>query len=182
MCQHEETNEIQKQLNEDFSNVCDWFVEKKLSMYFSEDEIKSIHFDSKFKRKIVKKLNTNYGDIQIEQHSKIKYLGYLLDKTMSTASWNFFNHNFLTLALRCLLYNDLRQHHFDHACSAWYPNLTVSISMNNALNIRMKSLTSLQGVIKSIFSCSKANTGQSALSYVSLIYSLVLHTQAFKKS
>ena len=55
MCQHEETNEIQKQLNEDFSNVCDWFVEKKLSMYFIEDEIKSIHFDSKFKRKIIKK-------------------------------------------------------------------------------------------------------------------------------
>ena len=38
---------------------------------------------SKFKIKKVRKLNIEYGDIYIKQHSKGKYLGYTLDETMS---------------------------------------------------------------------------------------------------
>ena len=51
VCQHKDINKIENQLNEDFSNMCDWFVDNKLSMHFGEDEIKSILFASKFKRK-----------------------------------------------------------------------------------------------------------------------------------
>ena len=50
VCQHKDINEIQKHLNEDFSN----------SIHFGEDKTKSIFFASKFKRKNVKK----YADIQ----------------------------------------------------------------------------------------------------------------------
>ena len=50
VCQRKDINEIQKHLNEDFSN----------SIHFREDKIKSIVFASKFKRKNVKKLNIKY--------------------------------------------------------------------------------------------------------------------------
>ena len=51
VCQHEDINEIEKQLNVDFSNICDWFVDNKLSIHFGEDKTKSILFVSKFKNK-----------------------------------------------------------------------------------------------------------------------------------
>ena len=49
--QHKYINKIKNQLNEDFSNICDWFVDNKLSIHFGEDKTKSILFASKFKRK-----------------------------------------------------------------------------------------------------------------------------------
>ena len=42
-------NDIEKQLNEDFANICDWFADNKLSIYFGEDKTKSILFASKRK-------------------------------------------------------------------------------------------------------------------------------------
>ena len=72
VCQHKDINEIKKQLK-DFESICDWFVDNKLS----------IHFATKFKLKKVRKLNIKYGDIQIKQHSKVKYLECMLDETMS---------------------------------------------------------------------------------------------------
>ena len=121
-------NEIEKQLNKDFERICDWFVDNKLS----------IHFATKFKIRKVKKLNIKYGDMQIKQQSKLKYLGYMLDETMpgETMELSVINkinnklkflyrkNRFLTLALRRLLCNALIQPHFDCACSACYPNLT----------------------------------------------------------
>ena len=50
-CQHKDINKIENQLNEDFCNICDWFVDNKLSIHFGEDKTKSIFFASKFKRK-----------------------------------------------------------------------------------------------------------------------------------
>ena len=52
-------------------------------MLFGEDETKSIFFGFKFKRKNIKKRHIKYGDIQIKQHSNVKFLGRLLDETMS---------------------------------------------------------------------------------------------------
>ena len=129
-------------MNEDFSNICDWFVDNKPSMQFGEDKRKSRLFASKFRRNNVKKLNIKYGDIIcIKQNFKVKYLGCLLDKTMSGEAMNlnvinkinnklkFLHHKdrFLIPALSCLLCNPLMQPHFDYASSAWYPNLTKKI-------------------------------------------------------
>ena len=58
-------------------------MDNKLSIHFGEDKTKSILFSSKFKNKNIKKLNIKYGDIQIKQHSKVKYLGCLMDEAMS---------------------------------------------------------------------------------------------------
>ena len=37
-CQHNDINEIQKHLNDDFCNICDWFVDNRLSIHFGEDK------------------------------------------------------------------------------------------------------------------------------------------------
>ena len=82
VCQHKDINEIEKQLNKDFESICDWFVDNKLSIHFDDDKTKSIILALKFKIKKVRKLNKKYGNIQIKQHSKVKYLGCMLDETM----------------------------------------------------------------------------------------------------
>ena len=130
--QRKDVIEIEKQLNGDFTNICEWFVDNRLIIHFGEDKTKSILFVSKRKIKKVPKLKINYKNIQIKQHSKITYLGCILDETMSGESMalkviNKINsrlkflhrkNNFLTQALRKLLCNALTQPHFDYASSA----------------------------------------------------------------
>ena len=41
ICQHKDINIIEHQLNRNFSNICDWFVDNKLSINFGEDKIHS---------------------------------------------------------------------------------------------------------------------------------------------
>ena len=47
---------------------------------FGEDKTKSILFTSKRKMKKVPKLSVNYINIKIKQHSKVTYLGCMLDE------------------------------------------------------------------------------------------------------
>ena len=125
--------ETEKQLNEDFANICEWFVDNRLSIHFGEDKTKSILFASKRKIKKVPKLNINYKNIQIKQHSKVTYLRCILDETMLGESMalkviNKINlrlkflhrkNKFLTQVLHMLLCNSLVQPHFDYAPSAF---------------------------------------------------------------
>ena len=60
MYQHRNVEEIEKQLNKDFENICDWFVNNKLIIHFEEDKAKSILFASKCKIKSAGKLNIKY--------------------------------------------------------------------------------------------------------------------------
>ena len=60
MSQHRDVNKIKKQLNKDFENVSDWFVDNKLSIHFGEDKTKSILFASKHKIESARKLNVKY--------------------------------------------------------------------------------------------------------------------------
>ena len=39
-CQHKDVTEIENALNKEFANVCDWFVDNKLSIHFGEDRTK----------------------------------------------------------------------------------------------------------------------------------------------
>ena len=81
MYQHRDVEEIEKQLNNDFENVCDWLVDNKLSILFGEDKTKFIFFASKRKIKSARKLNAKYKNIKIKQHSQVTYLGCVLDET-----------------------------------------------------------------------------------------------------
>ena len=60
MFQHKNSEEIEKVLNNDFENICDWFVDNKLSIHFGEDKTKLILFASQRKIKNITKLNIKY--------------------------------------------------------------------------------------------------------------------------
>ena len=60
--QHKNVTEIKKQLTKDFSNICDWFVDNKLSIHFGEDKMKSILFSSKRNLKLVEEPDIRYKD------------------------------------------------------------------------------------------------------------------------
>ena len=135
--QHRNEKVIEEQLNKDFANLCDWFVDNKLSIHFGDDKTKSILFASKMKVKMIAKLDITYNNIKIKQHSKVTYLGCILDETLSGESMAIYvinkinakikflyrKNRFLSPALRRLLCNAIIQLHFDYACAAWYPNL-----------------------------------------------------------
>ena len=81
--QSKNVKDIKKQLNEDFANICDWFVDNKLSIHFGEDKTKSILFASKHKIKKLQKLEMIYNNFRIKQHSWVTYLGYIQPKWLT---------------------------------------------------------------------------------------------------
>ena len=128
---------IEEQLNSDFTSLCEWFIDNKLSVHFGEEKTKSILFGTKRQLKDQRDLNLKYGDIEIKQHCRVTYLGCILDnilsgehmaaKVLNTANnrlkFLYRKQKFLSLSLRRLLCNALIQPHFDYACVAWYPLL-----------------------------------------------------------
>ena len=133
--------EIEIQLNKNFSLICDWFVDNKLSIHFGEDKTKSILFSSKRKIKKASPLNIQYKDIKIKQYTKVTYLVCILDETLSGKSMashviNKVNsrlkflcreNKFLNIPLCRLLCNPMIQPFFGYACNAWYPNLSKNL-------------------------------------------------------
>ena len=71
--------EIERNLNTDFSDVCDCFVDNKLSIHFGEDKAKCIPFGIKHGLNKVSSLDIKYG-------KTVTYLGCLLDETLSGES------------------------------------------------------------------------------------------------
>ena len=68
--QRNDVIEIEKQLNGDFTSICEWFVDNKLSIHFGEDKAKSIFFASKRKIKKIPKLNITYkNDHVLRSHT-----------------------------------------------------------------------------------------------------------------
>ena len=156
--QHKDVVQIEKQLNEDFENLYDWFVDNKLSIHFGEDKTKFILFASKRRAKNIRQLNIKYKDINIKQHSEVTYLGCVLDEMMSgepmalkvinkingRLKFLYRKNTFLSLELRRMLCNALIQPHFDYACPVWYPNLTekmkkkIQISQNKCIRFCLR--------------------------------------------
>jgi len=134
--------EIDETLGKNFNSLCDWLVENKLSIHLGEEKTKSILFGSKRKLKSEDNLKIRRGNIDIKQHSRVTYLGCILDCNMSgeymatkvlqkiNARLRFLNRNrkVLNQGLRRILCNALIQPHFDYACQAWLPNLTKALS------------------------------------------------------
>ena len=89
------------------------------------------------KVKKVAKLDITYNNVKIKQHSKVTYLGCILDETLNGESMALYvinkinakikflyrKNRFLSPALRRLLCNAIIQPHFDYACATWYPSL-----------------------------------------------------------
>ena len=123
--------EIEIQLCKNFSLICDWFVDNKLSIHFGEDKTKSVLFSSKLRIKKASPLNILYKDIKIKQYTKVTYFSCILGKThfgrsMVTHVINKVNFRlrflyrqkkFLEIPLRRLLCNTMIRF-FDYACNA----------------------------------------------------------------
>ena len=84
--QYKDVKEIEKVLNKFFSDLCDWFVDNKLSIHFGEDKTKCVLFASKNKVKKAEPLNIIYKGTEIKQHSNVNYLGCILDESLSGES------------------------------------------------------------------------------------------------
>ena len=81
--QHKDLQQINEELTKNFSNICDWFVDNKLSIHFGEDKTKSILFSTKNRKRKIGTLDIQYGDVKIKQYSKVTYLGCELDESLS---------------------------------------------------------------------------------------------------
>ena len=75
--QRTDADEIEKHLDKDFENICDWFVDNKLSIHFGID------FASKRRPKNIHQRNNWYNHINIKQGSQVTYIGCVLDERMS---------------------------------------------------------------------------------------------------
>ena len=84
--QHKNVKEIKDHLNLNFSSLCDWFINNKLSIHLGEDKTKSILFGTKLNIKRAEPLNIVYGNVKIKQYTKVTYLGCILDKSLSGES------------------------------------------------------------------------------------------------
>ena len=73
--------EIEKQLLRDFPNLCDWFVDDKLSVHIGQERTKSILFGTKLTLRNAKALNIVYNGTEINQYEKVKYLVYFRSKS-----------------------------------------------------------------------------------------------------
>ena len=143
---------------DNFNSLCEWFIDNKLSIHFGEEKTKSILFGTKQLLHKGKSLNIRYGDTEIKQHTKVTYLGCILDNDLSGESmvtkvlslingrlkFLYRKQKFLTYSLRRLLCNALIQPHYDYACSAWYPSLNkrllkkIQISQNKCIRCCLK--------------------------------------------
>ena len=81
--QHKDLERIKEELTKNFSNICDWFMDNKLSIHFGEDKTKSVLFSTKNRKRKIGTLDIQYGDVKIKQYSKVTYLGCELDESLS---------------------------------------------------------------------------------------------------
>ena len=81
--QHKDLELVKEGLTKNFSNICDWFVDNKLSIHFGEDKTKPILFSTKNRKRTIGTLDIQYGDVRIKEYSKVTYLDFELDKSLS---------------------------------------------------------------------------------------------------
>ena len=75
--QHGNVKEIEDQLNSNFSSLCDWFIDSKLSIHLGKGKTKFILFGTKPNIKQAEPLNIVYGNVRILD------LDFFIDKTDS---------------------------------------------------------------------------------------------------
>ena len=107
-------------------------------------------FDTKHILWNAKSLNIVYNGIEIKQHAKVKYLGCILNESVSGESMALnvidkinsrlkflhkqnrlltFHHTPPLPPLHRILCNALIQPHFVYACTAWFPNLSKKLRL-----------------------------------------------------
>ena len=77
--QDKDVEKIEKILNKEFSSLCEWFIDNKLSIHFGDYKAKTIFFS---RMKISPKLSISHGEYSLKQHNNVKYLGCYLDSNL----------------------------------------------------------------------------------------------------
>ena len=77
--QHEDVKKIESVLNKEFSSLCQWFIDTKLSIHFGGDKIKFILFSKARGLREVASFACHY----MKQHETVEYLCYQLDSKLS---------------------------------------------------------------------------------------------------
>ena len=70
--QDKDVEKIERVLNKEFSSLCEWFIDNKLSIHFGDDKTKTIFFS---RMKSPPKLNISYEDYSPKQDNTVEYLG-----------------------------------------------------------------------------------------------------------
>ena len=118
-------------LNKEFSSLCEWFIDNKLSFHSAEDKTKSILFT---RSETPSKRNISFQNHLIKQYNCVEYLDCFLDynlngETIAQKVLNKINSNikflyryatFLNPTCERLFCNALTQPHFDYGCTSWY--------------------------------------------------------------
>ena len=78
--QNEDVKKVENVSNKEFSLLCQWFVDNKLSIHFGEDKAKSILFSE---TRGLKEINISFAGHSINQHETVEYLGCQLDSELS---------------------------------------------------------------------------------------------------
>ena len=65
--QHKDLERMNEELTKNFSNICDWFADSKLSIHFGEYKTKSILSSTKNRKRKIGTLDIQYGHIKIKQ-------------------------------------------------------------------------------------------------------------------
>ena len=113
--QHENVKGIEDQLNLSFSSLFNQFIDNKLSIHLGEDKTKSILFETKVNIKGAEPSNIVYGNVKIKQYTKVTYLGYILDESLSEESMALHVLNKTNSRLRFLYRkNDSQASRFEH--------------------------------------------------------------------
>ena len=132
--QHKDLEQIREELTKNSSNICNWFVDNKLTIHFGEDKTKSILFSNNNRKRKIRTLDIQYGDVKIKQYSKVTYSGCELDDSLlgepmkvmnkinSRLKFLYRKNRYLTPYLKRLLCNALTQPNFD---DAWYPKFNL---------------------------------------------------------
>ena len=66
--------------NKQFSSLCQWFIDNKLSIHFGEDKTKSILFS---KTRGLREINISFPGHSIKHHETVEYLGCQIDSRLS---------------------------------------------------------------------------------------------------
>ena len=78
--QHEDIQKTENFLNKEFSSLCQWFIDNKLSIHFGEDKTRSILFS---KTSGLREINISFAGLSIKQYETVEYLVCQLDSKLS---------------------------------------------------------------------------------------------------
>ena len=65
--QHKDLERMNEELFKNVSNICDWFLDSKLSIHFGKYKTKSILSSTKNRKRKTGTLDIQYGHIKIKQ-------------------------------------------------------------------------------------------------------------------